>query len=218
MKVYHFINAEFGLKNIQRRRLKIARIGELNDPYEFMARANNALERAALQHVKVQQSQKTGLLCFSRNWKNPVQWSHYADRHRGVCLGFDVPDTQIKEVTYRKSPLRFDLKRFRSDENYAQNFSDSLVSTKFEDWQYEEEWRLYIRLEPMTEDEEGRYFFDFSEELKLAEVIVGAASAITRSQLADALGARATEVQCRKARLAFNSFRIVKQGKGSLWS
>lgn len=34
-----------------------------------------------------------GLLCFSDNWKSPVMWAHYAAKHHGICLGFDVPDS-----------------------------------------------------------------------------------------------------------------------------
>ena len=125
MRVYHFIDEQFGLENIKRRRLKIARIGELNDPFEFIARAEDKLERAALRSTKEAQTKSTGLLCFSKSWKNPVQWSHYADRHRGFCLGFDVPDTLIKKVTYGKTPLRFDRERFRTEVGFAQNFLNS---------------------------------------------------------------------------------------------
>jgi hypothetical protein len=44
------------------------------------------------------------MLCFSRDWHNPVQWSHYADKHRGICLGFDVPDSLLVPVQYTKEP------------------------------------------------------------------------------------------------------------------
>ena len=37
MRLYHFIKKEHGLENVQERRLKIARIAELNDPFEFAA-------------------------------------------------------------------------------------------------------------------------------------------------------------------------------------
>jgi hypothetical protein len=36
MRVYHFTKAVHGLEAIRRRRLKIARISELNDPFEFL--------------------------------------------------------------------------------------------------------------------------------------------------------------------------------------
>ena len=26
-----------------------------------------------------------GMLCFSKGWHNPVQWSHYTDKHKGIC-------------------------------------------------------------------------------------------------------------------------------------
>lgn len=217
MRVYHFINEKFGLENIKRRRLKIARIDELNDPFEFIARADNERERAALRATREEQTKKTGLLCFSRSWQNPVQWSHYADRHRGFCLGFDVPDALIKEVTYRKTPLQFDRKRFRTDGDFAQEFAELLVSTKFEDWRYEEEMRLFIKLDPRTENK-GKYFYDFSDELKLSEVIAGAGSTVTRQRISTALGNLVGQVTARKARLAFRSYGIVEQRNPQLWA
>ena len=36
MRVYHFIKAKYGLQDLRKRRLKIARIMELNDPFEFI--------------------------------------------------------------------------------------------------------------------------------------------------------------------------------------
>jgi hypothetical protein len=29
-------------------------------------------------------------------WHNPLLWSHYADRHRGMALGFDTDDAILK--------------------------------------------------------------------------------------------------------------------------
>ena len=36
MRVYHFLNADHGLDDLRRRRLRISRIIELNDPFEFL--------------------------------------------------------------------------------------------------------------------------------------------------------------------------------------
>jgi hypothetical protein len=91
------MNAKFGLQAIRRQRLKIARITELNDPFEFLQVASaNPKTRARYQYVKRALSAYMGLLCFSESWRNPVQWSHYAQSHKGVCLGFDIaPSTGI---------------------------------------------------------------------------------------------------------------------------
>jgi hypothetical protein len=36
MRLYHFIRERFGLEAIRDSRLKISRINELNDPFEFL--------------------------------------------------------------------------------------------------------------------------------------------------------------------------------------
>ena len=210
------MSTQFWREDIELRRLKIARISDLNDPFEFSARAGNQLERQALREMKEIQSKKTGLLCFSKTWKNPVQWSHYAEQHQGICLGFDVPDILAKAVTYRKTPLRLNRERLQADANFAQRFADRLVSTKFEDWRYEQEVRLFIKLDPGTELA-GLYFYNFCDSLKLREVIVGAASTLTRNQVCVALGDLAGEVMVKKARMAFNAFQIVEQKNAQLW-
>src|SRR3546814_16799845 len=48
------------------------------------------------------------MLCFSRGWRNAVQWSQYADHHRVLCLGVDVPDRLLRDVQYRKSRAAVD--------------------------------------------------------------------------------------------------------------
>jgi hypothetical protein len=96
-----------GLEAIRRRRLKVARISELNDPFEFLQVASrNPRRRARYQYVKRALSEYMGLICFSENWRNPVQWSHYAEGHRGICLGFDVaPSAEMRKVRYVESRI-----------------------------------------------------------------------------------------------------------------
>ncbi len=36
--------------------------------------------------------ESSGVLSLSSNPENSVMWSHYADSHKGVCLGFDFPE------------------------------------------------------------------------------------------------------------------------------
>jgi hypothetical protein len=82
------------LAAISLQRLKVARIDDVNDPFELQAM--NCMRkdvRKAIADFRASQNEKIGLLCFSQAWKNPVLWSHYADRHRGICLGFDIDRT-----------------------------------------------------------------------------------------------------------------------------
>ena len=85
MLVYHFVNAHYGIEDIHKRRLKISRFMDLNDPFEFLGADLSDREfRRALKNTKVKLSESKGLLCFSESWRNPVLWGHYADKHKGL--------------------------------------------------------------------------------------------------------------------------------------
>jgi hypothetical protein len=220
MRVYHFTRAVYGLEAIRRRRLKIARISELNDPFEFLQVASrDPKTRARYQYVKRALSEYMGLLCFSENWSNPVQWSHYADSHCGICLGFDVASSaEMQKIRYVKNRIQPNLRAMKAMSDAAVAHMLDLLTLKFEHWQYEQEHRLFVRLNE-KDTENGLYFFDFSGDcaVKLREVIVGAKSAISPQEVIDALGDLAPEVVAWKARLAFRSFEVVRQRNQDLW-
>lgn len=101
MLVYHFLDSHYGLENIGNRHLKISRIMELNDPFEFLSVDLTDREcRRALKKTKKELSKTKGILCFSKTWKNPVLWGHYADKHKGICLGFEVDNSILGKVNY----------------------------------------------------------------------------------------------------------------------
>jgi hypothetical protein len=100
-RVYHFTRADFAKKDIVRQRLKVARISQLNDSFEFLfLNFRQMQERQIIDYFKDNYDKDTGLLCFSQNWTSPVLWSHYADKHRGICLGFDIREDLLKKVNY----------------------------------------------------------------------------------------------------------------------
>ena len=67
------------------------------------------------------------MLCFSFKWSNPVLWAHYADKHKGICLGFDVPDDNVQRVKYVDTRLPFPTK---SNEQIGRDW----IFTKFSGW------------------------------------------------------------------------------------
>lgn len=217
MRVYHFVNAVYGLDNLRRRRLKIATLNELNDPFELMAiNLSNFELRHAFAQLKKQLMEKHGLLCFSRRWSNPVQWSHYAAKHTGLCLGFDVPDEHLAPVSYSGRRLVVEVERLLRPRDIDEATAFKFLFTKFSHWRYEAEMRCFLTLED-RDTKSGLYFADFSDRLKLVQVIVGAVSSVSQSDLNAALGPLAPEVEAFKARLAFNTFNVVRQRKAELW-
>src|SRR5262249_1800839 len=144
-----------------------------------------------------------GVLCFSKTWHNPVLWSHYADRHHGIAFGFDINSDMVKEVTYAETRPRF----HRADEPTLH----ALLYTKHRDWQYEEEVRVYARLE-QRDTATGLYFGDFNEHMVLREIITGPLCATTKQEIEAVLSDE--HVSITKGRLAFNTFNVVTNKRG----
>src|ERR1017187_1787758 len=179
MLAYYFTTAEYGLKGIRERRLKIARIRELNDPFELLApELSDKKKRAGLKKWKENQDRQYGLLCFCRSWHNPVLWGHYAEKHKGICLGFEVQPNKLKRVRYVTT-------RAPWPDQLDEAFTSDLISTKFVRWSYEEEYRLYLRLES---NEADLYFENFGKKMVLKRVIVGSQFPLSRAKIDDALG------------------------------
>lgn len=217
MRVYHFINSVFGLEDLRNRRLKIALISDLNDPFELLGpRLKNPIARQAFAMTKDQLGKIRGMLCFSRDWQNPVQWSHYADGHKGLCLGFDVPNDYLTPVSYNADRFEPDLGMLSSGGSSAEREMIKVLSTKYLHWQYENEMRCFVKLEN-KDPGSGLYYCDFSEKLALNAVIVGHRSEVSRSQLQEAMTGDLATIPTFKARLAFNSYRIVNQLNSKLW-
>ena len=216
MILYYFVNQEFGLKDLRERRLKISDIVDLNDPFDFLSvAAPTKAARKMLLEWRQSMANDYGLICFSRNWNSPVQWGHYADRHKGLCLGFEIHDSHLRQVNYVQSRPAWPEAPQPWPASTKQRLIDQLLYTKFAHWSYEDEYRLFTSKE--SQDPDGYFYADFSENMKLKKVLVGACSTLTRSDLSSALGSLAKDIDAFKVRLAFRDFRIVKQRKASEW-
>lgn len=106
------------------------------------------------------------LVCsFSAKNDETLMWSHYADNHKGICIGFTVHSTphgmamafenkgfrdpskdgkglRLDEVTYSKytpQPLSAFI-----DEESANILMKSWLLTKHENWGYEQEYRILV--------------------------------------------------------------------------
>lgn len=218
LRLYHFLNEQYGLEAIRERRLKVARIDELNDPFEFAGvNFQDKPLRDAFRKMKREMSESSGLLCFSTKWSNPVIWSHYADRHRGLCLGFDVADVSVGPVSYSGRRLAVELENLKTPRDLSKDYVRKILFTKYSHWKYENEYRGFVTLEE-ADEVTGLYFSEFSERLILRQVIVGAESTISRECLSEALGEDQQSVEQIKARLAFKSFSVIRQRNRKLWS
>lgn len=90
-----------------------------------------------------------GVCCFTAKKDNLLMWAHYADYHKGICLGFEknikfkVKNNGVismpKKVTYSEKRPKVDFLNFNKI-NEINPFTSTLY-TKSEEWRYEEEYR-----------------------------------------------------------------------------
>ena len=208
MKLYHFTPSQYGLENIKNKRLKIARIMDLNDPFEMLAvKLDDPQVRTLLKNIKKENNARSGLLCFSESWSDPVQWAHYAEQHKGICLGFEVDSTLVKKVDYIED-------RFEIEIPPTIEFVNKILLSKYKHWVYEKEYRMAVGLNNKI----GNLYFEyFSDNIQLKEIIVGSESSITRKEIKEALKDYDSPVETFKARPAFKTFEIVRQKNDHLW-
>lgn len=152
-------------------------------------------------------SARFGLLCFCGHWHNHLLWSHYADRHRGICLGFDVSDEWIKKVKYTKTRTSLKLP-------ITEAVMQSLLFTKSAGWKYEQEWRCWFRLQDRDITSGGFYFCELNKDIQIREIIIGPICNITIKEITEVTNGYKNTIEITKARLAFKSFSIVKDKRG----
>jgi Protein of unknown function (DUF2971) len=204
-RAYHLTSVEHAVSNIAFSRIKIARFRELNDPFELLSlTVRHPDQRARLQKHNADVDGKFGVVCFSEDWIDPVLWSHYGAKHRGIALGFDLNEAHARKVTYRSERINFP-QEMNPEEAVLPH-----ISTKFKSWQYEREWRVFVKLESAQSD--GKLFFEpFSNDVRLREVILGPACTHAVQTMRELVNTHHKNVVTIKSRLAEKYYSVVPQ-------
>jgi len=130
-----------------------------------------------------------------------LMWGHYADRHRGICLGFSTehaPFASARKVDYKEERPVF--RAFERGREALHQMLGTALSTKAPHWEYEQEWRV-ISLEALSP---GRF-----EPAALKEVIVGAQTTSEDFEwLLTTVRGRNPPVQLKRSRLSAKRYEL----------
>ena len=132
----------------------------INEAHNMSAPAFNTIFKQS-DYYKLNNA-KRGITCFSKDNANILMWSHYANNHSGVCLGFDIDESDEHLVNFfdetknqklfpngkacRLFPIQyvsFD-KRPSIDMTNEQESLLKILTCKSDLWQYEQEIRIMI--------------------------------------------------------------------------
>lgn len=208
MRLYYYTSKQYGMKSLWEKRLKIGKYEDLNDPFELQAYQHIGLDqRKLIQDLVHVLSKDWGVICFSETWKSNLMWAHYADKHKGLCLGFDIEQTQqLTKIEYLRQ-------RKALPKNYKQDFksiASELLATclkvKSIEWDYEKEHRLRVPLQEISDDV---YYQKFGSILLLKEVIVGERCTLSINDVKEAVGIPDSDVDIWAVQPANTLFSMV---------
>ena len=211
MIAYHFISEEYALDVVSDQCLKLSLINDLNDPFELIA-SDLPTPDSRKEAIKFKNfmANDYGILCFSENWKNPLLWSHYANKHRGVALKFSIMDEIALPVKYRQNRFKINFQEKRNSETpVTKNETEGLWLTKFISWSYEEEIRVICSQNDCIK-KGNLLFHPLNDEISLRGIILGPLCDISISEIEKKVPA-GKKLEVIKSRLAFRSFNIVEQ-------
>ena len=122
------------------------------DPYirNFRKEEQNQFYDYLLEKIKI--------ACLTTHNDNTLMWSHYADKHQGICIEYDIKNIfdennskiLIKKISYNKKMISYDTfvnkpkKSINSvliDNKTIDNITD-LFTIKSKEWEYEDEYRI----------------------------------------------------------------------------
>lgn len=220
--VYQYFSAANAIRCIETRRLRISTIHNLNDPFEVrpvLKGADSELrgdQESFLHEWRERKAQEVGLLCFSATKTNPLLWSHYADRHRGIAIGFEYTcdNGWLFPVVYSENNARPEVDF--SDPSYTSTAKGrEIFLTKAKDWKYEEEYRELVAIRD-CQTSEGSYFTNSivwnhmgQQQRVLKEVILGAHCTMCPTYIRKTLFQNEfKDVAVMKARLSEDKYEV----------
>lgn len=153
-------------------------VNNFNDPFDPYLKKYNTILNEECKKIKV--------TCFSQKNDNLLLWAHYANNHKGLCLGYKLNDKDSKvffdKVIYKEIETELQdsylVEKGMSEEiGLKENILTlkELYLRKHKDWAYEDEYRLI--------------YFDINDEdvyyknVELKEVIFGMDSSKSDEEL-----------------------------------
>lgn len=201
MRVYHFLNERYGIEAITNQTLKVSRLKSLNDPFEhYHIDTDNYGTRSVLKGRLNRANRELGVICFSKSYTSPVQWAHYGDCHRGICLGFDIPDEELFEIDYMNH--RTACREFKSSLDLkGREYIKYMLSKKHEHWKYEQEVRTIIPF-PENVMDDRLIFTPFGDKFSLIEIMLGLRCTISVKNIKSYLGKERHKFQIYKMEMS----------------
>ncbi|WP_429185921.1 DUF2971 domain-containing protein [Aeromonas veronii] len=183
MEILYKYSDYYGMKSINDPALRLSPTAILNDPFENRLNEeviNNIKEKISLKglgfdvnpnfpkHFETsflmqrinEQIDDYGIVSLSETPRNLLMWAHYANEHKGICIGYkrnlfeSLPDQISNYISNAESytPVKVNYDNIRPqvisdnrpDLDKVKSYVLQQLTTKSDDWMYEKEHRCII--------------------------------------------------------------------------
>ena len=211
MRLYYMTSARWAEVILRERRLKLSRFHEANDPFELnLIDSRDPSRRKIVQMIAKYHDEHTGMICFCAGWDNPMMWAHHADKHAGVCLGFDVEEHLVSTVEYTDKKIDVEFGDHLPRHGLSIELLNKVLTTKSMAWISEQERRVLAELKT-PDPANGLYYTDFGPQVQLRDVIIGHRCTWSTSKVVGMLDQVVAPIRLWKVRPAFGRFAMVEQ-------
>jgi hypothetical protein len=181
ISIYRFLDCNAALKTLEVGEFRVGLLSKFNDPFEWRLgftgiitpEEQTVADKLSSDHQPWMESWM-GIMCFSDSVSDPVLWSLYAEKHRGVAFevkyAWNSKDEHLFKMTYSNerpvlnfsqlSQLRKHCSQAEGDA-YLKDLLDRLRKQKSPGFSFEREYRLSIDLRDKKhcQFKEGNYYW-----------------------------------------------------------
>jgi hypothetical protein len=140
--LYKYRTLKSAKKFLENGKMFFSRSSEFNDPFEGKFIINiPPINEKGKQKIKQQYDNalaEIGILCLGEIPDNILMWSHYTDKHKGVCLGFDI----TKDRDFFACAIPVDYSEEYPRYSFPPDRFFSCLSRKLITWRHEKEVRI----------------------------------------------------------------------------
>lgn len=161
MNIYKYFSLERGTNFLNLPLMRISTSNSLNDPFESeYARSDlKAIEEIYRKKYEnhwqayLKKFQDYGIISLTTNNNNNLlMWSHYADEHKGIVIGFDINENNPSDFFYTPTTCRFEKVKYSQSRQFEGIINENNLDEvklhysilKSNEWNYESEYRFIL--------------------------------------------------------------------------
>jgi len=163
------------------------------------------------KNILEEESHKIGVVCFSQKPNDILMWSHYSNKHSGICLEFDKEILESRffcgRVQYSQQYPTF--KKFVSELIHIgqESVYKMFLLTKSKHWKYEKEFRL-IEDPSSRKDLPGERKYKYPEEALIGVIWGCQTSEEDKEKIRDALKPKTHKITYYLAKKSESAYAV----------